>query len=803
MLEGFGLMTHTSEPVPLKGVKVEGDILGRGARVWVSERFRNEESTAIEAVYKFPLPEAAAICGFKARVDGRLIRGEVEEGDKAFDMYDDALSRGDGAYLLDEERPNIFTLSVGNLNPGSDVVTEIAYVTLLDGNGRDSRFFLPTTISPRYIPDGGKEEDGIPEDGKLHPPYALDVPYGLSISIRIHKGTLLRSIESPSHQIRIEDLKGDPVLVTLSSDSVRMDRDFILNIVQEGGAAAKAYRSQADGEGFLQVDLFPSLDREEEESVRKQEKEIVFLVDCSGSMTGDSIRDAAKALEICLRGMDRGCTFNIWRFGSTFESLFDKSMPCADKEVAKALEYTRNMEANLGGTEILPSLRAICCSGNGETNGTRDIVLMTDAQVGNEKEVFDLVNEAPKRTRIFPIGIGAGSNEHFIKGLARAGRGAPEFIYPGERIEPKVIRMFRQLSGAMTEEVELLSGPEPAEQAPISPVAFPGMPRTVFARGKAGDFDDEKISIRAKVNGREKVWEVDVLEAAYEGVPIPQLWARERIRDLEESRANKGSRQAERKKLKQAAVVKISKRYGVLSRSTSYVAVEEREEKDRTTGEVALRKVPVLLTAGWHGIGSVLAKRFPNAVIGGDPNYRFAQKVYPGLAEFSGPVYCRQSRSDTTLKPAPPPDPRGLLERLRDRTGSPPPRVEAPFQGPPDQAYDASLLVDILSVQRPGGGIELNPGVARRMHIDLDEMRRLANEMTVRIPVNESLAMINPMLVLSTAIVILFLERRFHSDRATWEEVIRKSRDWLSEIVRGWHPKIQNKNLIVIAGRFA
>ena len=163
----------------------------------------------------------------QAHVDGRVIRGEVEERDKAFEIYDDALSRGDGAYLLDEERPNIFTLSVGNLNPGSEVVTEVEYVTLLDGDGKNTRFFLPTTISPRYIPDGVKEEDGIPEDGRIHPPYALEVPYGLSVSINIHKGALLQSVESPSHQIRIENMKGDPVRVAFSSDSVRMDRGLL------------------------------------------------------------------------------------------------------------------------------------------------------------------------------------------------------------------------------------------------------------------------------------------------------------------------------------------------------------------------------------------------------------------------------------------------------------------------------------------------------------------------------------------------------------------------------------------------
>ena len=148
MDEMYGLISSTSEPVPLKGVRIEGDIFGRGARVQVFQMFRNQELKPVEAVYKFPLPEGAAICGFKVHIDEREIRGQLEERDRAFEIYDDALSNGDGGYLLDQEKPNIFTLSVGSLKPGSEVLVAIEFVTLLDMEGSSTRFFLPTTISP-------------------------------------------------------------------------------------------------------------------------------------------------------------------------------------------------------------------------------------------------------------------------------------------------------------------------------------------------------------------------------------------------------------------------------------------------------------------------------------------------------------------------------------------------------------------------------------------------------------------------------------------------------------------------------
>ena len=233
MTDIFGLMASisgsTPAPVPLTGVKAQADILGRGAKVKVSQRFSNRESNAIEAVYRFPLPEGAAICGFRALIDERVIQGRVEEREKAFEIYDNALIEGHGAYLLDQERPNIFALSVGNLRPGCEVLMEIEYATLLDVSDNVVRFSLPTTISPRYIP-GAMEEDGdIPTHAKVHPPYALEVPYGLSMCLNIHKGGSVKSIESPSHAIKVDNMKGDPVTVTFSSEEVSNGSGFHFN----------------------------------------------------------------------------------------------------------------------------------------------------------------------------------------------------------------------------------------------------------------------------------------------------------------------------------------------------------------------------------------------------------------------------------------------------------------------------------------------------------------------------------------------------------------------------------------------
>lgn len=228
-------------PIPLLGVRVVGEIVGQGARITVSQRFRNEENQAIEAVYKFPLPEGAAVCGFTVEKEGARISGHVEERDKAFEIYDDALQEGKGGYLLDEERPNIFTLSVGNLNSKTEAVIHIEYVTLIDSDGHTLRFLLPTTITPRYIPDRHRDDSDIPLNDRIHPPFARSVPYGMDLHLTLSGEGAFTAIESPSHPIRIEHLPKERAAVSFAQESVQMDRDFILTLTLRDPGASRAF----------------------------------------------------------------------------------------------------------------------------------------------------------------------------------------------------------------------------------------------------------------------------------------------------------------------------------------------------------------------------------------------------------------------------------------------------------------------------------------------------------------------------------------------------------------------------------
>ncbi len=773
----YGLISLESRQIPLTGVQVDGNILGRGARIRVSQKFENQESTAVEAVYKFPLPEGCALCDFKVHIDGRVMRGDIEEREKAFDIYDDALSKGNGAYLLDEERPNIFTLSVGNLNPGAKAVIDIEYVTMLDTEGAKTRFSLPTTISPRYIPDGMSENDGIPVSDTLQPMYAEDVPYGISISLNIHDGRLLQAIDSPSHPIKIGDMQGETIHVTCSQETVTMDRDFVLIMDYKEAGSGKAYRYRSNDEVFVQVDAFLKYDGETEKeesethSSFELDKEIIFVVDCSWSMSGSSIGEAKKALNICLKGIEEGTLFNIYLFGSEYETLFPHSMVFNKETYDEAMSYLGKIDADMGGTEISGPLIDIGHELSGVASETV-VILITDGEVGNEEEIFSIARDGAASARIFPVGIGTGCNEYFIKGLARAGLGVSEFIYPGERIEPKVLRIFGKALKHNLRNSSILWGEEFPEQAPANPVIFFNTPTTVFARFDARDFNCDKVRIKGMYNGQEKVFEFNVEDMDREGLPIPALWARERIRDIEETgglpEAQRGSRQKERKAAAaNDKVIELSKRYGIISRITSYVVVEEREGKDKTTGRVLLRKVPTMITTGWHGIGSV--------------------KYLCELA--SGPSKKATAKPSFLLKS----NKSNISNSLEKYSMPHPTPASASGESTGNKTIDTVSL--ILSLQKPEGGMEIDKATACLLGLTMKEVKELANCV-------EPIPLIDEYLLFSTALLLEVLDVHFQEEYEFWEAIVGKSRKWLKKIIDNEKPKIGDEDLMSWVSKF-
>jgi len=756
-----GLLTADTKaaPVPLTAVRVEGNISGRGAKVKIIQRFKNGEDKPIEAVYKFPLPEGGAFCGFMAIIGEKIIEGDIEEREKAFELYDEALSKGHGAMLLDEERPNIFTLSVGNLNPGDTAIIEIEYVTLLEAAGSEVRFFLPTTISPRYIPDGTPDNNGIPEDGLINPVYGSNPAYGLSLLLTIHGKEGIESIVSPSHTIRT-NLSSDPVMIEFSSETVRMDRDFVLNIKYKKGFENRGYICRSNKGTFIQVDFCPGAEEfaaTASNPASVMRKEVIFVLDCSGSMSGNSIAEAKKALDVFLKGLEEGMRFNIYRFGSSFKKLLDESVPYTEETLDMMVKRMGNIDADLGGTEMLAPLKDIYDS-KVLSGYTREVILITDGQVGNDAAVTERISRG-SNTRLFTVGIGYGPNEYFIKQMARTGGGKSVLIAPGERIEPRILSLFKSIMSGSITDLKIDWGTD-AEQSPYSPIVFAGDMVSILARNADGTGLPEEVTISGKAGSTDKKFTLKMQEICGGNIPVHLLWARESIRDLEEGTtgiSDRGSKQTQRKENRvKEKIIKISKEFGLISRETSFIAIEKREEKDKAIGEVVLRKVPVNFTKGWCGGGSM----------------HFLSKL-SGINLFMDkePIFLRSVDSE-------------YISQELSREGS----LSKNVSIEPHKYTAKDILLMVLSLQRAAGGFMITKDVASILGIDFSDIKERSEIITVE-------ETIDRFILLSTAIIMMLLKKKFDHMKDSWITVVQKSEKWLAREMERTKPHIKGVSL--------
>jgi Ca-activated chloride channel family protein len=598
---------NPNDRVALRGVRLRGRIAGMSLKATVEQTFVNLAERAIEAVYTFPLAEGAAVCGFEVVFFDKVFTGVVEETDRAIEKYDDAIAQGHGAYLLEQHRPDVFSVRVGNLKPRQAVTIRLTYVTDLQAVDRQIRLSFPTTIAPRYVTASGMDPiDAAIEGDALNPPHVLSVPYGFSMEMEIELGKLLAGVTSPSHAITPalgtlgagggEGRAGKPITITLATTQAEMNRDLVLvlSLTKEQSPFALASRS-SDGENFIAVNFLPEF---EESELAKIQDETIFVLDCSGSMQGESMGQATAALECCLRAMSAGDTFNICRFGSTFELLAPEPVGYSQETLNRALGFIRQ-GANLGGTELLAPLQAIF-EQIGAVGVVRNIVLLTDGQVSNEPAIIALAKRKRSRNRIFTFGIGSASSSFLVNGLARVTGGAAEFIAAGERIEEKVLRTFGRLVSPPVSEVEIDWNDADAQVAPRQlPPLFDGDALRVFARlpGKI----PQTVTLKCRTASGPKSWSVPVMQGADPAGVLPTLWARAMIRVIEEEDGVQQSALRKGRSAKEAKLIELSKRYNVVCSLTSFVAVEHRSLEDRNEGKPALRRVPVMLAAGWGG----------------------------------------------------------------------------------------------------------------------------------------------------------------------------------------------------------
>ncbi len=586
----------------LLGVDVKAEVLAGHARAVVRQRYRNDEARAIEAVYTFPLPSRAVVTGFVMEVGGRRLEGEVHEREEAFKKYDDAITAGHGAALVEQERPNVFTANVGNLLPGEETIIELEYVEPVAADEGAVRWSIPTVVAPRYMPgdpQGDRTGHGaadptsrVPDADRISPPIG-NVAYGLSIEVTFDLGVAV-DVESPSHSI-VKVREGNKTIVRFTQREAPLDRDVVLSAYPTSAvstvtpiASVVAHRA-AGGQGAFALSIVPDLGNGQ--TKRGGRNDVVFVIDRSGSMGGSSMDEARTALRLCLRQLREGDRFAILAFDDQIEGFAPELVPFTQATLQRADAWLATVDAR-GGTELLePLLESARLAPDGV------VVLLTDGQVGNEDEILArfLDRRGGGASRVYSFGIGTNVSDALLQALADRTGGAVESIHPGERVDDKVVAQFARATAPRVTDLKIsFRGVDVGETAPAEPKALvDGEPFSLFGTYEASGRG--AIEIRGKKDGESFYLEVPIDLPEHEDRPVvAKLWAQARIRDLERAVVT-GRREGAMKQ----RIVDLAKQHRVSSKYTSFIVVEKRTGDRRQNAMPETRVVPVSAPAGW------------------------------------------------------------------------------------------------------------------------------------------------------------------------------------------------------------
>jgi Ca-activated chloride channel family protein len=588
----------TPVAAPLLSSEVQIDIVAMTARVKVGQRFRNPGTRWAEGIYVFPLPENAAVDHLRLRIGERLVEGEVQERDQARQRYEQARAAGQRTSLVEQQRPNIFTTSVANIDPGGEVRVEIEYQQ--PARWRDGSFSLrfPMVVGPRYIPGepireqlrvlGGwsPDTDQVPDASRITPPVRRPEKGSanpVSLVIDLKPGMPLAELTSHYHPVRIEQIgdSGNPRFhIGLAEGPVPADRDFELVWRPEPGHAPRAAlftESQGDYTYALLMLTPPGAEALE---AQRSARDLSFVIDTSGSMHGASIEQARKAVIHALRRLQADDRFNVIAFADSARRLFPELAEASPEHVARALAWVDGLRAN-GGTEMAAALDLALPTGRRTDARLHQVVFLTDGAVGNEAALFRLIRRRLGHSRLFPVGIGSAPNGHFMRGAAEFGRGSFTHIGAPAEVLEKMDALLRRL------EYPALTGlhldlPE-AGETDVYPDPLPdlylGEPIQVALRLT-------RLPDSLAVSGRfgNRPWQASLdLDSPLPGDGIRLLWARRRIAALMNDLHQASEDAAERAGLREQ-VVETALEHHVVSPFTSLVAVDKTPARPNGEG---------------------------------------------------------------------------------------------------------------------------------------------------------------------------------------------------------------------------
>ncbi|HWR54017.1 MAG TPA: VIT and VWA domain-containing protein [Bryobacteraceae bacterium] len=622
---------------PLKHTAVKAEISGFLARVTATQEFQNPLNEKIEAVYTFPLPQRAAVDDMVMLVGNRTVRAVIKRREEARQIYEQARARGNVASLLDQERPNIFTQHVANIMPGETVKITLSYVETLEYEDGTYEFVFPMVVGPRYIPgrptgrQGGgwsPDTDRVPDASHITPPVAppgTRAGHDISVEIALDAGLPIDRLECPTHEVAAERPGVDRARVRLKDQNVIPNKDFILRYEVAGRRITDAVLAHRGARGgFFSLILQPP------ERVTVAEitpKELVFVIDTSGSMSGFPIEKAKEAMRYAIDGLNPQDTFNLITFSGDTSILFPEPVPATPDNIRRAQDFLASKRGS-GGTEMMKAIRAALDPSDSQEH-VRVVCFMTDGYVGNDREIIAEI-QRHANARVFSFGIGASVNRFLLDNMARQGRGEVEYVGLNDDGSKAAKRFYERVRNPLLTDIAIDWNGLPVSD--VQPARIPDLfgAKPVVITGRYNGSVTGTIRLRGRMAGREFAREIRLNLPAAEPRHdvLASLWARRKIEALSPQHWSSTAMGDDTRE----AIVKLGLEFRLMTEFTSFVAVEERIVTEG--GQPRTVQVPVGMPEGvsHEGVFGEQQSAFRQTKLMAAPSRGFTGGFIPGAA---------------------------------------------------------------------------------------------------------------------------------------------------------------------------
>jgi len=566
--------------VPLKHTNVNINVSGFVASVTVTQHYHNPFEKPIEAIYTFPLPNDAAVDDMQMTIGQRTIKGLIKRREEARRIYERAREQGQRASLLEQERPNIFTQSVANIMPGDNIVIMIRYVNILHYAEGNYELVFPMVVGPRYIPvaigqsgaGSTPDTDVVPDASRITPPVVKPGErsgHDIALAVQLDAGVPIHNVQSISHVIDIKNLNPSKKHIQLHQGDTLPNKDFVLRYQVAGQAPEIATLAHHDERGgFFTLIIQP------QQTVTDAEvfpRELIFIVDTSGSMHGFPINKSKEAMLRLIKGMRITDTFNVVRFAGDTGTLWTRAKANTPDNINEALRYVESFRG-MGGTEmrqgILEALAQPAMEGY-----LRIAFLLTDGYVGNEFGIFQAIEKERRGARVFSLGVGSSVNRYLLDRAAEIGRGEAFYVRQDENSDQVIDKFFQRVDRPALAHIEIDWGKlEVTELYPAKiPDLWAGQPIRIHGRYTKGG--TETIVVRGQLKNRtfEQSVPVNLPQNAASHAAMATVWARQKVRSLMNQMVKDGQTQELIKQITQLGLT-----FRLMTKWTSFVAVEEK-----------------------------------------------------------------------------------------------------------------------------------------------------------------------------------------------------------------------------------